>query len=74
MSSLRLDWTFKASLLLDLIHVRTFQGLELWGQQGRKGDKRGSFPRLHFSLCLIEKNLNSVAKGEGMQGDVLWEF
>lgn len=43
----------------------------MWGQQGGKGDKRGSFPRPHFPLCLIEKNLNSVAKGEGTQGDFL---
>lgn len=40
--ALRLDWTFKASLLLDLIRVRTFSRPGAVGGKGWKGDKRCS--------------------------------
>lgn len=42
--TLRLDWTFKASLLLDLIRVRTYLGLEM-GWRGGAEEWRGS----HFT-------------------------
>lgn len=35
--ALRLDWTFKASLLLDLIRVRTLPGPGAMGAPGRAG-------------------------------------
>lgn len=65
--ALRLDWTFKASLLLDLIRVRTFSRP---GAVGGKGDGRGPrdaqiFPRPGlFPLCLTEKNLCGKGWGE----------
>lgn len=53
--ALRLDWTFQASLLLDLIRVRTSLGLELGvaggGNEEGRETRRSDFPdpgSLHF--------------------------
>lgn len=45
--ALHLDWTFKASLLLDLICVRSLPGPGTAGKWGGQGDRRCSdFPQL----------------------------
>lgn len=44
--ALRLDWTFKASLLLDLIRVRTLPGFGAMGAMGRaRRQEMLRFPR-----------------------------
>lgn len=63
---LRLDWTFKASLLLDLIRVRASPGAE--------SRERGRWEVLRFPLPL--KNLSNRVKAElKPEGHwVLWTF
>ena len=56
---LRLDWTFKASLVLDMIRVRTLLkpgAVEAMGREGRQEMLRFPRPGL-FPLWLTEKNL-----------------
>lgn len=67
--ALRLDWTFKASLLLDMIRVRTLLkpgAVEAMGREGRQEMLRFPRPGL-FPLCLTEKNLTVWQRVRGRQ-------
>ena len=47
--ALRLDWTFKASLLLDLIHVRPLPRPGAVGATGREGRQERLISQASFS-------------------------
>lgn len=77
--ALRLDWTFQASLLLDLIRVRTSPGPGtggLGGAVGRGGRQDAQTSQARALFTLSETSLNSVAKGEGGRKGFwgAWEF
>lgn len=76
--ALRLDWTFQASLLLDLIRVRTSLGLKRgrWvGPWGGEGDKMPRPPRPWLSsLCLrqvrmVWQRVREAGKVSGVRGN-----
>lgn len=63
-AALQLDWTFKASLLLDLIRVRTLPWAWNCGGNGEGGRQDAWTSQTWALSTLSEKSPNSVAKGE----------
>lgn len=53
--ALRLDWTFKASLLLDLIHVKTLPRPGAVGATEGRETREAHFPGLIFHFVLLRK-------------------